>query len=170
MRRFSRLLLAALGASLATCSAPVALARDGRWDPANPFAKIQAGELPAAVVYQDAELLVIMDHAPISPGHVLVLSKNARARDLVDVPPTTLARMMAMARRLVAAQRDALGADGSTVTINNGAAQTVRSLHIHVIPKYLGRPVDWATRPPVQAVAALEPEAAKLRAALAAQR
>lgn len=170
MSRFRRVLLFALVAALTACAAPVALAPDGRWDPANPFARIQAGQLPAAIVYQDAELLVIMDHAPISPGHVLVLSKTARARDLIDVPPATLERMMAMARRLVAAQRDGLGADGSTVTINNGAMQTVRSLHIHVIPKYPGRPVDWATRPPVQAVAALEPEAAKLGAALAAQR
>lgn len=165
------LLAAAALFLLATCApAHLPLAPDGAWDPANPFAQIQAGRLPAAIVYQDSELLVIMDHAPISPGHVLVLSKTARARDLIDVPPPTLARMMAMARRLVAAQRDGLGADGATVTINNGAVQTVRSLHVHVIPQYPGRPIDWSRRAPIQTTAQLAPMAAKLRAALAAQR
>lgn len=156
-------------AGLAACASSVPLRPDGAWDPNNVFAKIQVGTLPAAIVYQDPELLVIMDHAPISPGHVLILSKTAHARDLIDVRLATLARLMAMARRLVVAQRDGLGADGSTVTINNGAAQTVRSLHVHVIPKYPDRAIDWSSRRPVRTPSELEPEAAKLRAALAAQ-
>lgn len=111
-----------------------------------------------------------MDHAPVSPGHVLVLSKTAHARDLTDVPPGDLARMMAMVRRLIAAQASGLGAVGSAVLINNGATQSVHSLHIHVVPKYAGKPIDWAHPAPVQTPQALEPEAARLRAALAAQR
>ena len=162
-------LVAAL--ALGGCAAPaVRLAPDGAWNPANPFARIQAGELPAAIVYQDARLLVIMDHAPVAPGHVLVLSKTAHARDLVDVPPGDLARMMAMARRLVAAQRDGLGATGATVMINNGSMQSVHSLHVHVVPAYGGKPIDWTARASIQSPAALEPTAAKLRAALTAQR
>ena len=159
-----------LAGLLAGCAAPaVRLAPDGPWDPANPFEKIQRGELPAAIVYQDSRILVIMDHAPLAPGHALVLSKTARARDLVDVSAADLAPMMAMAGRLVAAQRDGLGATGSTVVIDNGSMQSVHSLHVHVIPSYSAEPVNWSVKPPVQPVPSLEPVAAKLAAALAAQ-
>lgn len=166
-----RLLTPIAALLLAACAAPtMRLAPDGAWDAANAFARIQRGELPAAIVYQDARLLVIMDHAPIAPGHVLILSKTAHARDLIDVLPSDLSLMMAMARRLAAAERDALGATGSSVIINNGSMQTVHSLHVHVIPAYGGKPIDWATRTTVQTPAMLEPIAVRLRAALAAQR
>ncbi|MEO6433549.1 MAG: HIT family protein [Sphingomicrobium sp.] len=157
--------------ALAGCAAPrTALTPDGAWDPDNVFAQIQAGREPAAIVYQDAELLVIMDHAPVSSGHALVLSKTAHARDIIDVPPATLARMMAMARRLVVAERVGLGADGSSVIINSGSVQTVHSLHVHVIPTYAGKPIDWSARAAIQSQPELEAVAVKLRAALAAQR
>lgn len=167
-----RLLALPLALLLTACATPAAvlLAPDGAWDPANPFAQIQRGVAPAAIVYQDARLLVIMDHAPIAPGHVLVLSKTARARDLIDVPPGDLAPMMAMARRIAAAQRDGLGATGSTVMIDNGSTQTVRSLHVHVVPAYDGKPIAWNNRTAIQPVAEREPVASKLRAALAAQK
>jgi diadenosine tetraphosphate (Ap4A) HIT family hydrolase len=165
-----RLAAIALAGLLSACAAPgVRLAPDGAWDPGNPFEKIQRGELPAAIVYQDSRILVIMDHAPLATGHALVLSKTARARDLVDVSASDLAPMMAIARRLVAAQRDGLGATGSTVVIDNGSMQSVHSLHIHVIPSYSAQPINWSMRPAVQPVPSLEPAAAKLRAALAAQ-
>ena len=168
----TRLLAPMLALSLGACAAAVpapTLAPDGAWDPNNAFALIQAGQAPAAIVYQDPELLVIMDHAPVTPGHVLILSKTAHARDLIDVPPATLERMMAMARRLLAAQRDGLGATGGTVMINNGSMQTVHSLHIHVVPSYDGKPIDWSSRVAIHPMSELEPEAAKLRAALDAQ-
>jgi histidine triad (HIT) family protein len=165
-----RALAPLLALILSACAAqPLNLAANSAWSGTNVFARIQRGELPAAIVYQDSHLLVIMDHAPLSPGHVLVLSKVAHARDLVDVPPAELARMMEMARRLVAAQRDGLGATGSTVMINNGSMQSVHSLHIHVIPAYAGKPIDFRSPSPIQTPAQLEPIAARLRAALAAQ-
>lgn len=167
----TRGLVILLSALLAGCAPSyVKLAPDSAWSDSNVFAKIQRGEIPAAIVYQDPELLVIMDHAPITPGHVLVLSKTAHARDLIDVPQDDLARMMEMARRLVAAQRDALGATGSTVTINNGSMQSVQSLHVHVIPAYGGEPIDFSHPSSIQTPSQLEPIAGKLRAALAAQR
>jgi histidine triad (HIT) family protein len=166
----SRGLVILLSALLVACAPSfIKLAPDSAWSDSNVFAKIQRGEVPAAIVYQDPQLLVIMDHQPIAPGHVLVLSKTAHARDLIDVPPADLTRMIQMARRLAAAQRDALGATGSTVMINNGSMQSVHSLHVHVVPAYDGKPIDFSRPTPIQAPQQLEPIAAKLRAALAAQ-
>jgi histidine triad (HIT) family protein len=166
----SRGLVILLSALLAACAPSyVKLAPDSAWSDSNVFAKIQRSEVPAAIVYQDVQLLVIMDHQPVAPGHVLVLSKTAHARDLIDVPPTDLDRMMRMARRLAAAQRDVLGATGSTVLINNGSMQSVQSLHVHVVPAYGGKPIDFSHPSPIQTPEQLEPIAAKLRAALAAQ-
>lgn len=166
MRRLA-LAVALLASGCSTTA--VRLAPDSAWDAANVFARIQRGEEPAAIVYQDERLLVIMDHAPVAPGHVLILSKTARARDLIDAPAGDLALMMQLARRLAAAERDGLGASGSTVMIDNGSTQTVHSLHVHVIPAYGGKPIDWSARPSIQPIAGLEPIAARLRAALIVQ-
>ena len=57
---------------------------DGAYDDGNIFAKIVRGEMPAVKVYEDAEILAFMDVFPQAKGHVLVISKTSRARNLLD--------------------------------------------------------------------------------------
>ena len=113
---------------------------DGAYDPANVFAKVLRGELPAHRVYEDDEVLAFMDLFPQSRGHVLVISKASRARNLLDVEPAHLTGMMLGVQRVARAVRAALQPDGIVVTQFNGApaGQTVFHLHIHVIPRYEG--------------------------------
>ena len=136
------------------------------YNPANPFALILRGTLPAAKVYEDRHVLAFMDNAPASPGHVLVIPKEGHARNLLEVRDRQLKRLLRVARRIGAAELAGLGADGFTIEQNNGYGQSVPHIHIHVIPRYAGYnrcPGSGLKQP----LAVLEPFAARLRAALA---
>jgi histidine triad (HIT) family protein len=116
---------------------------DGTYDINNVFARILRGELPAAKVYEDAEVLAFMDAFPQSEGHVLVISKTSTARNLLEVDAQTLSALMSVAQKVGAALRSTLKPDGLLLMQANGAAagQTVYHLHFHIIPRWTDRPM-----------------------------
>ncbi|MGV8856041.1 MAG: HIT family protein [Devosia sp.] len=109
------------------------------YDPANIFAKILRGEIPAHKVFEDDTALVMMDIFPQSRGHCLVIPKAA-SRNLLDADPAALSAIMPLVQRVAKAARAATGADGVRVVQFNEAAagQTVFHLHFHIIPVYEG--------------------------------
>ncbi|HEY3815398.1 MAG TPA: HIT family protein [Caulobacteraceae bacterium] len=116
---------------------------DGAYDPDNIFAKIIRGEIPCAKIYEDADVLAFMDVFPQSRGHALVISKTARARNLLDAEAATLGALIAATQAVARGVRKALNPDGIVVTQFNGAAagQTIFHLHFHIIPRYEGEPL-----------------------------
>lgn len=110
------------------------------------FCKIAAGQLPATVVYEDADTMAFMDIGPVVKGHALVIPK-AHHDPLMDTPPEVLAQVMTTVRLIARAQRDSLKPDGINITQANGAAagQIVPHLHVHVIPRFEtdGQPRNW---------------------------
>lgn len=112
----------------------------GTYDDNNLFAKILRGEIPAVKVFEDDEALAFMDIFPQARGHVLVVPKNVRARNFLELPPERVAPLMQRVQRITKAVVKALNPDGVTVTQFNGedAGQTIFHLHFHVIPRYAG--------------------------------
>ena len=113
---------------------------DGTYDDGNIFAKILRGEAPAVRVFEDEQVLAFMDVFPQSRGHVLVIPKATKARNLLEVEAQVLADLMAGVQRVAIAVRAALNPDGIVVTQFNGSAagQTVYHLHVHIIPRWEG--------------------------------
>lgn len=88
-------------------------------------------------VYRDEHVVAFLDHAPVSPGHTLVVP--ARHYDtLEDMPESEVAPLFALARRLSIAFRTALGADGSFIAVNTRISQSVPHVHVHVVPRRKG--------------------------------
>ena len=116
---------------------------DGTYDDGNIFAKILRGEIPSAKVYEDAEVMALMDAFPQAKGHVLVISKTSKARNILDAEPKTLGRLIGAVQKVSRAVRAALNPDGIVVTQFNGApaGQTIVHLHFHIIPRWEGVPV-----------------------------
>ena len=112
----------------------------GQYDDNNIFAKIIRGEVPAVKVYEDEAVLAFMDVFPQSKGHCLVISKTAKARNLLEIDGQALGEVMTTVQRLAKAVTKALNPDGVVITQFNGApaGQTVFHLHIHIIPRYEG--------------------------------
>ncbi|MBN8608865.1 MAG: HIT family protein [Caulobacterales bacterium] len=112
----------------------------GDYDDNNLFAKILRGEIPAVKVYEDDETLAFMDIFPQSRGHVLIVPKESRARNFLELPGARVASLMKVVHKLAKATATALKPDGVTVTQFNGApaGQTIFHLHFHIIPRYDG--------------------------------
>jgi len=112
------------------------------YDDQNVFAKIIRGELPAAKVFEDAHVLVIMDVMPQGPGHTLVIPK-AKARNLFDIPEDDLKHTIVVVKRVAAAVKTAFDAPGVFVMQFNesAAGQTVFHTHFHVVPRFEGIPL-----------------------------
>lgn len=100
------------------------------------FTRIIRGELPCHKVYEDAHVLAFLDIHPLSPGHTLVVPKEARATlgELSDESGAALGRCLPRVCRAVCA---ATGEGAYNVLQNNGrgAHQEVPHVHFHVIPK-----------------------------------
>ncbi len=109
------------------------------YDNGNIFARIIRGEIPAHKVYEDADVLAMMDIFPQSKGHLLVIPK-APSRNLLDANAEVLGRAIAQVQRLSRAVMAALEPDGIRIAQFNEApaGQTVFHLHFHIIPVYEG--------------------------------
>ena len=103
------------------------------------FEMIIEGKIPSTKLYEDDSCIAILDINPISKGHALVISKKPYPT-FTDVDKPTLDHMMEIARKLDKKMREALGAEGTNIMINNSPAsgQEVPHLHIHVVPRKSG--------------------------------
>jgi histidine triad (HIT) family protein len=106
------------------------------------FCRIAAGEIPAAKVYEDDQLLAFDDIHPQAPMHVLVIPK-AHVATANDLLPEHDPLVGAMVRRAAAIARER-GYDGSgfrtVINCNAQAGQSVFHLHLHVLG---GRSMAW---------------------------
>ncbi len=113
---------------------------DGAYEDGNIFAKILRGEIPSVKVFEDGETLALMDAFPQTRGHVLVISKISRARNLLDVESEALSAVMATVQRVARGVKTALRPDGILISQFNGSAagQTIFHLHVHILPRWAG--------------------------------
>lgn len=99
--------------------------------------KIIKRELPADIVYEDADTLAFLDIHPNNPGHTLVIPKKP-FRNILDIDEATLAATWRAVQKVARAVKDATGADGLNINTNNepAAGQIVFHYHVHVIPRF----------------------------------
>jgi histidine triad (HIT) family protein len=84
--------------------------------------------------WRDEVAVAFLDTAPVFPGHVLVVP-TAHIVTLADLPPGLVGPLFTRVQRIAAALPDALGCDGTWVSMNNVVSQSVAHLHIHVVPR-----------------------------------
>jgi len=110
----------------------------------NVFEKIAAREIPAAIIYEDDDVLAFMDISPIIKGHTLVIPKICYD-PITATPDDVLAKLICTAKKIAAAQLQELGAAGVNIIQNNGAAagQEVPHFHFHVIPRFKNDGHHW---------------------------
>ncbi len=101
------------------------------------FCGIVAGDLPAAVVLDEPDLLGFLDVRPVFRGHVLLVPRS-HVVTLPELPASLRDPFLGAAQRLASAVVDGLGAQGSFVAMNNTVSQSVPHLHLHVVPRTKG--------------------------------
>jgi len=99
------------------------------------FCKIGKKESPAHILYEDGEIMAILDIEPASPGHSLILPKK-HFEKITEVPPQTLARIINLSARLAEALVERFGFDGVILHhVSGKKLQDVPHFHLHVYGK-----------------------------------
>lgn len=98
------------------------------------FCGIVAGDIDAHVVFEDEISLGFLDHRPLFPGHVLLISREHH-ETLADLPTDLIEPFFSNAQLLSRAVTEAMEAQGSFVAINNVVSQSVPHVHVHVVPR-----------------------------------
>lgn len=140
----------------------------GDYDLDNIFARILRGDMPSVKVWEDDGVVAFMDVFPQSPGHVLVVSRTSQARNLLEVEPDVLGRLILAVQRTARAVEKALQPDGISIMQFNGAAggQTVFHLHFHVVPRWEDHPLKGHGHAPMADAADLRALADRIAAEL----
>ena len=112
-------------------------ATEQQFDPSCVFCRIVAGHEPAQEVLRDEVAVAFLDVRPLFPGHVLVVPRP-HVVTLPDLSEAAVAPLFERVRVLSASVRDATGAQGSFVALNNRVSQSVPHLHVHVVPRTKG--------------------------------
>ena len=103
------------------------------------FCKIINNEIPSKKVYEDEDVLAILDLSQLTYGHTLVMPK-AHYATLLDSPNDVRAKLINVTCCLANKIKKNLNAEGVNIVNNSGeaAGQTVMHTHIHIIPRYNG--------------------------------
>ena len=101
------------------------------------FCKIANGEIPTRSIYEDDDFNVILDAAPATKGHALILPKE-HYKNIYELDEKIASKVFVLAKKLAGRMTTALGCDGFNIVQNNGeiAGQTVFHFHMHLIPRY----------------------------------
>jgi histidine triad (HIT) family protein len=93
------------------------------------FCRIFRGEIPAEVVAREPDVISFLDLQPLADGHAACVE---------DMKPAEVDALFRAVVRLAGPVREALGAAGTTIGINNGEAtgQTIPHVHVHIVPRW----------------------------------
>jgi len=125
------------------------------------FTRIVRREIPAAIVFEDEQVIAFMDAGQVNPGHVLVATKR-QVETLMELSEVEAGHLFAIATRVAKAVQAAFQPTGITLLQTNkpDGWQTVPHVHVHVLPRHAndGVGLEWPRKDPplaeLQALAA----------------
>ncbi len=97
---------------------------------------ILESKIPAQKVYEDERCLAFLDIRPAAPGHTILIPKTHVSR-IEDLSPEDAQALFMALHKILGPIREAMGADATTVGVNNGpgSGQEVPHVHIHILPR-----------------------------------
>jgi len=109
------------------------------------FCKIISGEIPTNKVYEDENIVAILDISQATKGHTLIVAKK-HYKNLYDIDENVAADIFRVIPKLANAIKNAFHPIGLNVLVNTEKPlQTVFHFHVHLIPRYPhdGVEIDW---------------------------
>ena len=101
------------------------------------FCEIIKGNIPSKKVYEDDDVLAILDISQTTYGHTLVMPKE-HYENINECPKEVLYKVISITQDLNIQIMNNLKAKGSNILTNTNEAsgQSVPHLHFHIIPRY----------------------------------
>lgn len=100
------------------------------------FCKIIRKETESFTLYEDDDLIVILDAFPDADGHTLIIPKK-HCTDIYELDDELLLKIFNKAKEITHKLMEKLGKDAITYVINYGDAQVIKHFHLHIIPNYI---------------------------------
>lgn len=100
------------------------------------FCKIAKKEIPSDIVFENKNLMAILDIMPVNLGHTLVITKK-HYKTMIDVPDKLLSEMILVSKKVGKAVMKGLKIKGFNLGVNNGAVagQKINHVHFHIITR-----------------------------------
>lgn len=90
------------------------------------------------MIYEDRDVMALLDISPVQEGHSLVIPKRHYV-DIWDIDPDVLTKVVAVTKRVAQRMQEVMETEGVNTFSASGkpAGQDIYHFHMHVIP--LGR-------------------------------
>ena len=100
------------------------------------FCQIISGKVQSKKIYEDDEVLAILDVNPANPGHILIMPKEHYSI-MPQIPDDEIGHIFMVAKALSNTLLRALEVQGSNIIVANGVAAGQRAQHlmVHLIPR-----------------------------------
>lgn len=100
------------------------------------FCKIAAGEIPSEKIAENEHAYAFLDIKPLARGHAMVIPKQ-HAERFSDMSQASARGVMDLAQDVARKLTKGLGAQGTTIAVNDGkaAGQEVMHVHVHLVPR-----------------------------------
>lgn len=101
------------------------------------FCKIINGDIPSKKIYEDEDILAILDISQATKGHTLVIPKK-HFDNLLSIDENEYLKVMKKVKDLAKVIVKAIDAKGCNIlnNCNSVAGQSVMHFHVHIIPRY----------------------------------
>lgn len=102
---------------------------------------------PANVVYEDDEVMALLDINPIQTGHTLIIPKKHFV-DIWDIEPAVLTKLITVTRQVANKTVTTFNARGIDFGFRGGkpAGRQIYHFHLHVIPLGKGERTRFVER------------------------
>lgn len=106
------------------------------------FCKIATGEIPAAKLYDDGEVLAFRDINPEAPVHLLIIPRRhiPTLNDLTEADAALIGRLYLAGKQVAAELGVAERGYRTVINCNRDAGQIVFHVHLHLLA---GRELGW---------------------------
>ncbi|HAQ56747.1 MAG TPA: HIT family protein [Acholeplasmatales bacterium] len=106
------------------------------------FCRILNGEIPSYKVFENDDVLAILDISQATRGHTLIIAKK-HYKNLYDIDAALAGNVFSVVPKIANAIKKAFNPIGMNVVVNTEKPlQTVFHFHIHLIPRYPNDGVD----------------------------
>jgi len=101
------------------------------------FCKIINSEIPSSKVYEDDDVLAILDISQQTKGHTLVIPKK-HVENIFEMDEETMKKVYNVVLKVTNQLKNKLYFENVNLLNNNGplAGQSVNHYHVHIIPQY----------------------------------
>ena len=100
------------------------------------FCKIARKEVDSKILYEDENIMVIMDAYPDTDGHTLVIPKK-HYEDIYSIDSEVLLKIIETGKKYATKLMTTLDKSALTFLVNYGDSQAIKHFHLHLLPDFM---------------------------------